>query len=109
MIARLMGRKATSPVPLPADVEFRVGRWIPMLGGRLAGTRGPAAAVTIGRTIVVHPDAQVTARLIRHELAHVAQWRARPWTFILRYALGHLRHGYRDNPYEVEARRAERE
>jgi hypothetical protein len=41
--------------------------------------------------------------LLAHEMAHVRQWRADP-LFPVRYALATLRHGYRDNPYEVEAR-----
>jgi hypothetical protein len=82
--------------------------WITALSGRLAGMSGPAAAVTIGTTILVHPEARPSAQLLRHELAHVRQWQARPLTFPLHYVWCHLRHGYRDNPYEVEARLAER-
>jgi hypothetical protein len=70
---------------------------------------GPAAAVTLGRTIVVHPSVRLTPRLLRHEMAHVRQWQERPFTFALRYAWNHVRHGYDANPYEVEARRAELE
>jgi len=89
-------------------VVIRRGRWLPALGGRLSGMGRRAAAVTIGDTIVVHPDTPLDERLLRHELAHVRQWARRPYTFPLRYALAHLRHGYRDNPYEREAREAER-
>lgn len=103
----LLGRPATAPLPLPAGVEIRVGRWLPALGGRLAGGSAPALAVTVGDTIVVHPDVRLSERLLRHELAHVRQWRAAPLLFPLRYAWCHLRHGYRENPYEVEARKAE--
>ena len=95
-------------MPLPADVELREGRWVPALGGRLSGMGRAAAAVTLGRTIVVHPDAGLDPRLIRHELEHVRQWRRQPITFPLRYALCHLRYGYHDNPYERAARDAER-
>ena len=93
---------------VPADVVVRRGRWVPRLGGWLTGSRAPAAAVTLGRTIIVHPAQQLTARLLRHELAHVEQWRRAPLTFPLRYIWQHVRHGYRDNPYEVAARAAER-
>jgi hypothetical protein len=65
--------------------------------------------VTLGRLILVHPGVRVTARLLRHELAHVRQWAARPLAFPLLYAWYHLRFGYRNNPYEVEARAAEEE
>lgn len=69
--------------------------------------RAPAAALTLGRTIIVHPHVQVTTRLLRHELVHVRQWQARPLAFPALYVWNHLRYGYRDNPYEVEARQAE--
>lgn len=77
------------------------------LGGWLTGSRTPAAAVTFGDTIVVHPDVTLTERLLRHELEHVRQWRAAPLTFPVRYAWEHLRRGYRENPFEVAARAAE--
>jgi hypothetical protein len=68
---------------------------------------GRAAAVTLGDTIIVHPDAQLSPRLLRHELTHVDQWRRQPWSFIWRYTWYHLRYGYQENPYELAARAAE--
>ncbi|MGQ0813204.1 MAG: eCIS core domain-containing protein [Gemmatimonadota bacterium] len=68
---------------------------------------GPAAAITLGRTIIVHPSARITRSLVQHELAHVRQWEQNRWTFPLRYLANHLRYGYHDNPYEVAARAAE--
>jgi hypothetical protein len=117
MIGRLFGSRISAPPELGAtvrdvlerDVVLRRGRWIPRIGGLLAGSRLPAAAVTLGRTIIVHPDAPLTPRLLRHELEHVRQWRRRPLGFPLHYAWLYLRHGYRANPYEVAARAAETE
>jgi len=106
MLGRLLGREVQTTA-VPATVTVRVGRLIPAIGGRLSGMARNAAAVTLGRTIIVHPDVQLTERLLRHELAHVRQWQRAPLTFPLRYIWQHLRHGYRDNPYEVEARAAE--
>ncbi|HUG39872.1 MAG TPA: DUF4157 domain-containing protein [Longimicrobiales bacterium] len=107
-VARLAGRGAVaSPVTLPDRVALRSSRLIPVLGGFLSGMGRPAAAVTLGRTILVYPGAVVSARLVRHELAHVAQWERQPFTFPIRYIRSHIRHGYRDNPYEREARSAE--
>lgn len=111
MIGRILGaHAATLPADagIPDDVRIRVGRWVPALGGLLSGMRRSAAAVTLGRTIVVHPDALMDGRLLRHELEHVRQWQRHPLTFPLRYALNHLKYGYRDNPYERAAREAER-
>ena len=101
-------RAATSSVPVPEGVEIRIGRWVPVLSGWLSGMGARAAAVTLGRTIVVHPDSALDGRLLRHELEHVRQWRRYPLTFPIRYALCHLRYGYHDNPYERAAREAER-
>ncbi len=93
--------------PIPPGVAVRQARWLPALGGALARMGGPAAAVTLGRTIVVHPDVPLTPRLLKHELTHVRQWQAQPFTFAARYVLNHVRYGYHANPYEVEARAAE--
>ena len=93
---------------MPDGVQVRCCRWLPALGGRFAGIRGPAAAVALGPMILVHPRVNLTERLLRHELAHVAQWRRQPFTFPLRYLWCHLRYGYAGNPYELEAKEAER-
>jgi hypothetical protein len=110
MIGSVMGRvlgEPVSSVEVPSGVSVRRLAWIPALAGRLLRLDGPAAAVTLGRVIVVHPATRLTPRLLRHELAHVRQWRHRPASFPVSYVWHHFRHGYRDNPYEVEARAAE--
>lgn len=95
---------AADGAQLPPGVVFRSGRLVPWLGGVLARLGGPAAAVTLGRTIVINPEVRLTRPLLAHELTHVRQWE-RDRLFPLRYSLATIRHGYRDNPYEVEARR----
>ncbi len=109
LIRALAPHSAETPEPLPPGVSVRRGGWLPALGGLLAGMGAPAAAVTLGRTIVVHPDVPLTPRLLRHELTHVRQWQAQPFSFPVRYTWAFVRHGYEANPYEVEARRAETE
>lgn len=105
LLIRALARDPVDPPePVPPGVAVRRVRWIPRLGGLLAGLGRPAAAVTLGRTIVVHPETELTRRLLRHELAHVRQWQRDPVGFPFRYVWNHLRYGYRDNPYEVEAR-----
>jgi hypothetical protein len=93
--------------PVPDGVAVRAARWLPVIAGKLSGMRAPAAAVTLGSTIIVHPRVRLTGRLLRHELAHVRQWQRYPITFPARYVLNHFRYGYEANPYEVEARAAE--
>ena len=107
-LLRAVSRSWPDPLDaVPGGVAIRAARWLPVIAGKLSGMRSPAAAVTLGRTIVVHPDVQLTGRLLRHELAHVKQWQRYPVTFPARYVLNHLRYGYHDNPYEIEARAAE--
>jgi hypothetical protein len=107
LVRTMTGRRIPVDVPLPPGVQVRRSRLFPWLGGVLARLDRPAAAVTLGRTILVHPDIQPGERLLRHELAHVAQWMRAPLAFPFCYTGAHIRHGYRDNPYEVEARAAE--
>lgn len=109
LIRALAPEKLESPTPIPSGVSVRRARWLPAIGGALSRMGRPAAAVTLGRTIVVHPDVPVTERLLKHELTHVRQWQASPFTFPVRYVLNFVRHGYDANPYEVEARAAEEE
>jgi hypothetical protein len=103
----LAGEPVAVDVPLPPRVQVRSSRVFPWLGGHLAGMGRPAAAVTLGRTVLVHPDCRPDERLLRHELAHVAQWTRWPLTFPFRYLGAHICHGYHDNPFEAEARAAQ--
>ncbi len=108
ILALLLGERESPPPQLPpdsipADVCIRRGYLIPRLGGWFSRMQGPAAAVTMRRTIVVRPGVELTPSLLAHELAHVRQWRA-DHLFPLRYCIATLRHGYHRNPYEVEAR-----
>ena len=106
----LLGRRIPPPsgIPeglIPEGVVLREGSLVPKIGGLLARMGGSAAAVTLGRTIVVSPGARLSRELLVHELTHVRQWRA-DLLFPVRYTLATLRHGYVNNPYEVEARQA---
>jgi len=90
------------PFALPAGVTVRRGRLVPRVGGWfMGGSRRAAGAVTFGRTILANPDTPLTDDLIVHELVHVEQWKDP--LFALKYCAQWMRHGYRQNPYEVEA------
>jgi hypothetical protein len=111
MTSSILGRRTDPPAHIPSEavpagVTLRSGRLVPWIGGLLAGMKGPAAAVTLGRTIVVNPRVTLTHALLAHELTHVRQWEA-DMLFPIRYSLATARHGYRQNPYEVEAREVE--
>ena len=111
LLDRVLGPVCACPPELPREllprgVTIRYGRWIPALGGWLGKMRGPAAAVTLRRTIIVHPGVRLSRRLLVHELEHVKQWAEDP-LFPVRYTLELLRHGYWNNRYEQQAREAE--
>lgn len=84
--------------------------------GRLLGRIG-MTAITVGRTIIIKTEFVGNKRpvswLERHELLHVEQFERWGFLFPLAYGVAsivsRLRHGnwYRDNAFEVEARRAE--
>jgi hypothetical protein len=108
LLARLLAREEVRPPPwVPPGVRIRRGRSIPAFAGWISRMGSPAAAVTLGRTIVIHPAVSPTERLLRHELAHVEQWRRHPLIFPIDYVWKHIRYGYTDNPYEKQARDAE--
>lgn len=94
--------------PLPA----RLREQSPL--GRLAtwGLRAPAAAMVLGRTVHLWGVSRAVfladARWRRHEACHLLQAdRHGCVRFVLRYLWESLRHGYRGNRFEIEARRAE--
>lgn len=72
-----------------------------------------ASAITLGGLVIVRARAASSARLLRHELVHVRQWRRFGAAgFLRRYVGAYLRwrvHGYphwaayRRIPFEVEA------
>jgi hypothetical protein len=93
--------------PLPPGVRVRRNRWIPAIGGVTGRMRGHAAAVTLGGTILVHPEVEIDAGLLAHELVHVEQWRG-DRLFAVKYVAEWARRGYMGNRYEVEAYERER-
>lgn len=71
---------------------------------------GFAGWTSFWRTIYVLPGHENNQRLLRHERCHLEQIeRDGHILFSLKYLWWLCRYGYRNNPYEVEARRAESE
>src|SRR5688572_11075491 len=103
LISSIMGARIPLPPHLPPEmlpsgVVLRSGKFIPWLGGKFGRMKGPAAAVTIARTIIVNPEVRLSASLLAHELTHVRQFREDPF-FWIKYGLATVRYGYRENPY----------
>jgi hypothetical protein len=64
-------------------------------------------AITLGSRVYTR-RAELSDAVLRHERAHVEQWRRYGrLRFPLLYLWYHWKHGYEKNPFEVEARRAE--
>jgi hypothetical protein len=69
---------------------------------------GFAAITTPWRAIYMLPQYFDHARLRRHELAHIAQIdRDGAWYFWPKICFDYVWHGYKNSPYELEARAAE--
>lgn len=69
-----------------------------------------AAATTVGRFIFIRPSAVGSARLLRHELVHVRQWRQQGLIgFLLRYLGAYLRWRLRRYPHWAAYRRIPQE
>lgn len=72
---------------------------------RLCGFRG---WTSFWSTIYIWPGYEGNERLLRHEARHLEQIeRDGRLLFAVRYLWWVIRYGYRSNPYEVDARRAE--
>jgi hypothetical protein len=70
------------------------------------------AAIVFGHTIHLHNISRhqffSDERLRRHELCHVKQYEQHGFLlFLFKYLLESIRHGYRNNRFEIEARQAE--
>lgn len=108
--AKVLGEPVTLSEPLLGrypelrSARYRRGGLPPMVGGLCLGVRS-VAAIALGRTVWLAPDADLTPELLLHELAHVEQWRSVSW-FAARYVWESLRNGYLNNRFERAARDA---
>ena len=87
--------------------RIHVWPWLRRPGGRLLPDW---LAITLGRHVFAWR--QMNERETAHELTHVRQWQRHGWSFPIVYLFESLRarrsgrHWYRDNRFEVEARKA---
>lgn len=74
----------------------------------VAWVYGRPWAITLGQTTYyTEKEQDVGVRWRRHEDKHKEQWRREGRLFYcIKYLYYTIRHGYWDNPYEVEARHA---
>jgi hypothetical protein len=93
-------------------MQFRIREksWLARIAARKL--KSPRMTIVVGHTIYLHGVSQATfladEKWLRHELAHIAQYERYGTTgFLLRYLYESMKHGYRQNRFEAEARAAE--
>ena len=92
------------------DYFIKENSWIAKLAAKKLRTK--RVVIVIGKTIHLHnttkQDFLKDERWVKHELCHVKQFQQNGFViFILKYLWENMKHGYRNNKYEVEAREAE--
>ena len=92
------------------DYSIKENSWIAKLAA--AKLKSKRVAIVIGKTIHLHNTSKQNflkdERWVKHELCHVKQFHQNGYLlFILKYLWESIKHGYFNNRYEVEARKAE--
>jgi len=92
------------------EVIIKENSWLAKLAAKKLGTR--SVAMVIGKTIHLHNTTKTEflkdEKWVKHELCHVQQYKKHGYIgFIAKYIWESIRHGYYNNRFEVEARKAE--
>ncbi len=93
-------------------VQIKENTLIARIAAFNLGASKKGAAIVFGKTIYLHKVTkdQIMKNIpyLRHEVAHVLQWQREGYVvFLLKYLWYSVRFGYRQNPFEVEARAAQ--
>lgn len=94
------------------QLNIKENSWLAKLAAKKLKSK--SVAIVIGSTIhlynVTTQQFLLNEKWVKHELCHLAQFKKHGYfTFILKYLWESARHGYHQNKYEQEARRAEEE
>ncbi len=92
------------------DYSIKENSWIAKFAAKKL--RSDKVAIVIGKTIHLHNTSKkqflLNEKWVKHELCHVKQFQQNGYLlFIIKYLWQSIRHGYQNNKYEVEARKAE--
>ncbi|MEO6637997.1 MAG: DUF4157 domain-containing protein [Ginsengibacter sp.] len=92
------------------DARIKENSWIAKIAA--AKLKSNNVAIVLGKTIHLYKVNRLeflnNERWVKHELCHLRQFQTNGYfTFILKYLLESVRHGYYHNKYEAEARLAE--
>jgi hypothetical protein len=94
------------------ELQIKERSWIAKLAAKKLRVKN--VAIVIGSTIHLYnvPKQQFlqNEKWVKHEVCHLEQFQKHGYfIFILMYLWESLRHGYHQNKYEEEARKAEKE
>ncbi|HSQ45055.1 MAG TPA: hypothetical protein VLM16_08670 [Ginsengibacter sp.] len=92
------------------NLNIRENSWIAKLAAKKLQSEN--AAIVIGDTIHLYNVSRgkflQDEKWVKHEICHLQQFKKHGrFIFIIKYLWESLRHGYYNNKYEIEARRAE--
>jgi len=93
-------------------LNIKENSWVAKLAAKKLKTKN--VAIVIGSTIhlynVTKQQFLQDEKWVKHEVCHLKQFQKHGnFTFILKYLLESIQHGYRHNKYEAEACRTEEE
>ncbi len=94
------------------DYSIKENSWIAKFAA--IKLQSQQAAIVIGKTIHLYNTSKkqflLNEKWLKHELCHVKQFQENGYLiFIAKYLWESIKHGYYNNKYEVEARKAENE
>lgn len=94
------------------QVRVKENHWLAKIASKKL--QSPTMALVLGNTIYLYgvsaADFWRNTAWVKHELKHVQQYRQLGLLpFLFKYSWYSLRHGYANNPLEIEARQAEKE
>ena len=92
------------------NLNIRENSWIAKLAAKKLQSKN--VAIVIGSTIhlynVTRQQFLQDEKWVKHEICHLQQFKKHgKFIFIIKYLWESMRHGYYNNKYEIEARKAE--
>ena len=92
------------------DFNIKENSWLAKLAAKKL--RSKSVAMVLGKTIHLYNSTAAEflrdEKWVKHELCHINQFKKYGYfNFVVRYLWQSLRKGYYNNPFEVEARKAE--
>ena len=93
-----------------SEYKIKENSWLAKIAAIKLKT--PSVAMVLGKTIHLHnirtSEFTQNEKLFKHELCHVRQFKEHGYfLFVVKYIWETIKHGYYNNKYEVEARKAE--